>query len=345
MRMKRKVALFSTVFLCILAGIAYAESLLQPASFPKTINDTSFMDRMELLWDGYDDYATIFDENGVCISGCAYKGITLESMIEESERATQEAATRLELYKLQHPEEFQDEQEPDDDEENPPEQNPGNDGNNGTTTPPSNPPSPPPSTPPSTPPTDNNEYTCPTNQWSKYIPKGRKVVDNAPLDTDLIVVSDIGPRNVSNGSSWHQGLDLRATDGTSIYLPANGIVTDVTGGPSSSAGYYIWVYHPTEQIYTRYLHLSKQLVKKGDKILGGCLIAKSGHSGKGRAGKPYAPHLHYEIKKTKTNNRGDVIDPFGNGINRLGRPYKFKNRNTPSPNRHGHLPTGCAGFL
>ena len=52
-------------------------SLIQAQSFPKTFADVSFVDRMEVLSEGYDDVASEYDENGVCISGCAYVGITL----------------------------------------------------------------------------------------------------------------------------------------------------------------------------------------------------------------------------------------------------------------------------
>jgi len=339
---------FFLLLLAVVGSSAWAKSLLEPAKFPKTINDVSFIDRLILEADGYDDFETIFDANGNCISGCAYKGMTLEDAIAASERATREAAAKLALYKAQHPEEFQDElpePKPPRGPDNPPNIPPDNPPDNPPNIPPDNPPDNPPDIPPNNPPDDIGEYSCPTNKFSKNIPKGRNVVDNAPLDTDLIVTSDIGERSVSGGSSWHQGLDLRAADGTPVYLPANGEVKAVTGSNSGSGGYYIWVYHPTEQIYTRYMHLSAQLVKVGDKVIGGCMIAKSGHSGKSRSGKAYPAHLHYEIKKTMTNNRTDVIDPFGEGINRLGRGYKFKSKSSMRPSRGGKLPIGCIGFL
>ena len=335
---RRALALFMFSGTCI--AFAARASLLTPQSFPKTVADLPFIERVELIADGYGEYASEYDANGVCISGCAYPGIRIEQVQAESDRATEEANEALAAYYA--------------------EQNnmPSSPPVNHTVTPlptavtPSvGAPNPPvataggagnvPVAPPAVP---SGEYGCPTNQWSKYIKRGNAVVDMAPLDRDLVVVSDIGKRNVANGSSWHQGLDLRASDNTPVYLPANGVVTAVAGGPSSGAGYYINVYHPTEKIYTRYLHLSNRLVKKGDKIAGGCLIAKSGHSGIGKAKKPYAPHLHYEIKKSESSNKSDVIDPFS-GINRLGRSYKFKSNGTLNPDRKGVCPIGCTGFL
>ena len=374
-----------SLFICATAAIVgttsitNADGLLTAQSFPKTAADTSFIDRMINLAEGYDEFDTLYDSNGNCISGCAYNGIKLEDAISASKRATEAAYAKLREYQLTHP----DITVPDD-----PTPSPGNDNNDDIVppintsiqppaantlpaipfpqanpapqiTPPPTVDTPPanPTTPPAAPapvqtapsPNDNNnnsEYKCPTGKYSRYVPRGNALVNHAPIDTDLVITSDIGERSVSGGTPWHQGIDLRALDDTPIYMPANGIITFVGGGDSSSAGKYIWVYHPAEGIYTRYLHLNDiSMVKKGDKIQGGCLFAKSGHSGRGKNGKPYKAHLHYEIKMSQTNNRPDVIDPFGNGINRLGRSYKFKSRDTMRGSRGGVPPIGCVGFL
>ena len=44
------------------------------------------------------------------------------------------------------------------------------------------------------------------------------------------------------------------------------------------------------RITTRYAHLSRWLVKKGDRVVRGQVIAESGSSGRSTA-----PHLHYEV--------------------------------------------------
>ena len=70
-----------------------------------------------------------------------------------------------------------------------------------------------------------------------------------------------------------------ATDGGSI--PANKMTV-----PSSN---YIVLKH-SRKYTTRFLHLSKILVRKGQRVKMGDLIAKSGNTGRSTG-----PHLHYEF--------------------------------------------------
>ena len=79
------------------------KSFLSPVSFPKTFNDLSFTDKMAVLADGYADFDPEYDENGICVSGCAYKGIKLEDELRAIERNTQAANARLDEYLRQHP--------------------------------------------------------------------------------------------------------------------------------------------------------------------------------------------------------------------------------------------------
>lgn len=71
------------------------EKLLQATQFPKTIQDLSFKSRMDLLADGYAPYEIVY-QNGVCVSGCAYPGITLAEDMAAVDEATEEMADLLE---------------------------------------------------------------------------------------------------------------------------------------------------------------------------------------------------------------------------------------------------------
>lgn len=96
----------------------------------------------------------------------------------------------------------------------------------------------------------------------------------------------------------HEGVDFSAPVGTDIYATGDGVVVDIN---LSKRGYgnnvkidHGFGYH------TFYAHCSKILVKKGQQIKRGQIIAKVGNTGKSTA-----PHLHYEVHK---NNR--PIDPI-----------------------------------
>lgn len=96
--------------------------------------------------------------------------------------------------------------------------------------------------------------------------------------------------------SQHQGTDYAVPSGTTVIAPSGGTVIKVTKHPL--AGNYIVIRHG-RQYTTRYLHLSRALVKEGDKVSRGQKIALTGNTGRSTG-----PHLHYEVH---VNNK--PVDP------------------------------------
>ena len=91
--------------------------------------------------------------------------------------------------------------------------------------------------------------------------------------------------------AFHEGIDFSAAHGEPIYATAGGIVKK-----ASRAGAYgklITINHGGG-LQTRYAHLSKILVKKGDIVKKQDLIAYVGNTGRSTG-----PHLHYEIRLNK----------------------------------------------
>jgi murein DD-endopeptidase len=85
----------------------------------------------------------------------------------------------------------------------------------------------------------------------------------------------------------HNGTDFAVPIGTPIYATGDGVVSRVLN--HKYAGLYIEI--SNGQTYrTRFLHLSKVLVKKGQRIKRGQKIALSGNSGR-----TTGAHLHYEL--------------------------------------------------
>ncbi|GAA0784948.1 peptidoglycan DD-metalloendopeptidase family protein [Marinobacterium sediminicola] len=85
----------------------------------------------------------------------------------------------------------------------------------------------------------------------------------------------------------HNGTDFATPIGTPVLATGDGVVTRVTKHPY--AGLYIVIEHG-EKYKTRFLHLSKALVRKGQTVSRGQKIALSGNSGRSTG-----PHLHYEL--------------------------------------------------
>lgn len=95
----------------------------------------------------------------------------------------------------------------------------------------------------------------------------------------------------------HKGIDIAAPRGTEIYAVADGVVSFV--GYRSDYGYLIIVDHPDGKTQTYYSHNSKNLVKKGETVAAGQLIAKVGASGNATGN-----HLHFAVAVN-----GTMVDP------------------------------------
>lgn len=90
----------------------------------------------------------------------------------------------------------------------------------------------------------------------------------------------------------HKGTDFAVPTGTPVVAPGDGVV--VKAVYHRLAGNYIVIRHG-RQYTTRFLHLSKFLVKQGDTVRRGQRIGLSGNTGRSTG-----PHLHYEFH---VNNR------------------------------------------
>lgn len=92
---------------------------------------------------------------------------------------------------------------------------------------------------------------------------------------------------ITGNAEFHNGLDFSIPEGTPVYATADGIVKGAER--KSEYGNRIEISHGFDYT-TVYAHLSRLLVKSGDKVKRGDLIGKSGSTGKS-----IGPHLHYEV--------------------------------------------------
>lgn len=104
------------------------------------------------------------------------------------------------------------------------------------------------------------------------------------------ITSKFGPRisPFTGKKALHAGIDIGARTGTPVYAPANGKV--VVAAYDTRMGKFVRIDHGYG-IETTYGHLSKILVKYGQKVRRGDVIGHVGSTGKFSTG----PHLHYQI--------------------------------------------------
>jgi len=120
----------------------------------------------------------------------------------------------------------------------------------------------------------------------------------APLDT-IILNDDYGVRRhpIFGGYQMHSGVDLLDTWHDTVYATASGVVKG--SGWYYGYGRCIEIEHAFT-FTTKYAHLYKLLVKRGDNIIKGQPIGIMGNTGEATG-----HHLHYEI-----THGGTTIDPM-----------------------------------
>lgn len=95
----------------------------------------------------------------------------------------------------------------------------------------------------------------------------------------------------------HNGVDFTVPENSRVFATADGRVTDVSR--NSTSGITITIDH-RNGYKTRYCHLNKALVRSGENITRGDIIALSGNTGLS-----LLPHLHYEVI-----HNGEPVDPL-----------------------------------
>jgi murein DD-endopeptidase MepM/ murein hydrolase activator NlpD len=94
---------------------------------------------------------------------------------------------------------------------------------------------------------------------------------------------------ITGRSTFHTGVDLIANTGTPVLAAAGGVVA--TSSHVQEYGNMIDIDHDNG-LTSRYAHLSKSLVKVGDVVMKGQVIANVGATGR-----VTGPHLHFEVRE------------------------------------------------
>jgi murein DD-endopeptidase MepM/ murein hydrolase activator NlpD len=150
---------------------------------------------------------------------------------------------------------------------------------------------------------------------SQYLDISNKLRENQKLYSDIPAIRPCaGTINDGFGmrmhpilhiKQMHEGIDFSTEIGTPVYATGDGVIDFV--GNREGFGLMVEIDHGFGYV-TIYAHLSRALVKDGQKITRGKEIALSGNSGLSTG-----PHLHYEV-----HHDGVALNPDGFFFGNLG---------------------------
>ena len=95
----------------------------------------------------------------------------------------------------------------------------------------------------------------------------------------------------------HPGVDIAVPSGTEVRAAGGGLV--VESGDNPEYGRFVRIQH-ADGYETLYGHASSVLVRQGDRVTSGQLIAHTGNTGRSTG-----PHLHFEVRRG-----GQAVDPM-----------------------------------
>ncbi|OLQ93337.1 peptidase M23 [Vibrio panuliri] len=138
------------------------------------------------------------------------------------------------------------------------------------------------------------EFTAYLHSDGQYYDKNgdslQRAFQRKPVNGNYRLSSNFNPHRkhpVTGRVAPHNGTDWATPVGTPIVSTGDGVVVMTRKHPY--AGNYVVIQHGSTY-KTRYLHLSKILVRKGQKVTRGQRIGLSGKSGR-----VTGPHIHYEL--------------------------------------------------
>src|SRR6516165_2614973 len=139
-------------------------------------------------------------------------------------------------------------------------------------------------------PAQNANVVAPTEQLDKEAAKlaeGSGAVPKFRWPANGRIIAGYGP--TTNGQQ-NDGINIALPENTPVKAAEDGVVA-YAGNELKGYGNLVLVRHPNGYV-TAYAHTKELLVKRGDQVKRGQVIARSGQTGNGNA-----PQLHFEIRK------------------------------------------------
>jgi len=142
-----------------------------------------------------------------------------------------------------------------------------------------------------------------------------------PLENHHTINSHFGWRNF-DGGGYHLGIDIAAPIGTTLRPIADGRVTGT--GRGTYTGKWITIYHGNG-ISSRYIHLSRIDVSRGNEVTNRTVIGATGNTGAERTSP--TGHLHFDLYFN-----GARVNPLPTFHRDFNRSYgDFRNARNPNP--------------
>ena len=144
-----------------------------------------------------------------------------------------------------------------------------------------------------------NDFQCQIDSINQIY---QKVLDSLPLGSPISPIdisSNYGVRRQPLGGRWrmHSGIDLKGTRWDTVFATGSGFVS--MAGWNAGYGKCIRIDH-MGGYSSKYAHLSRIFVKRGQFVIKGDPLGKCGNTGSSTG-----QHLHYEI-----SIKGQTVDPY-----------------------------------
>lgn len=154
----------------------------------------------------------------------------------------------------------------------------------------------------------------------------RPTLYSSPVDpgrSRLASPMGMRPGRTSGQPRFHAGADLVGAVGDPVYAASDGVVFRVVHEEPflrafNGYGNVVVIYHPADNVWSMYAHLSQTLVQQGQQVHAGQLIARVGNANNGRF-PGMGAHLHFEVRRPMANGgapfpgqyQAHNIDPTG----------------------------------
>ena len=146
------------------------------------------------------------------------------------------------------------------------------------------------------------------------------------LNVDRVVTQPWGARPwyyQEWGLPGHEGIDLRANNGTKVVSVADGVVYRVENNPDSgNYGIHVRIQH-VQGYKTIYSHLQSTTINVGDSVKGGDILGLSNNTGKSDG-----PHLHIALKQEGVTYQ----DQYGTWPYNFTDPTRYMEKFFDNPN-------------